>query len=267
MSCCSMNNKNSYCGNTGVNNFSKSNNMNNSCLGEDAFSDSNIGYTPLQANQRANMANSSNMSRGRSLVNPNFANRSPRNMANNGFVNPNFAGRNALNNGAAIATPQSNAAFRAGNGSAPANSVVLPGVDRTIRQDYNINGGNYSIQNNNYYRDYYTRYNHYYINTTNYYKNFLSDVNVYHYSSNDVYEGCEYLGSTNIICDNNNNCCCQCPGNGFNPIENNGCCPSNNGCCCPVNNNCCPSNNGCCCCQSNNDCCGCGLSSDNGSWC
>lgn len=103
-----------------------------------------------------------------------------------------------------------------GNGSGIANNAtvcspnrginVIPGQNRVIRKDYTINGSTNRIQNNNYYRNYYTRYNYYIVNTTNYTKSFVRDVNVYYYTSNIVYEGTQHCGCTTM----NKGCHCGC---------------------------------------------------------
>lgn len=76
----------------------------------------------------------------------------------------------------------------------------IPGENRVIRHDYDINGSVNRIQNNNYYRNYYTRYNRYFVNTTNYVKDYIRDVNIYCYTCNTVYEGTQYCGCSIVNC-------------------------------------------------------------------
>lgn len=70
---------------------------------------------------------------------------------------------------------------------------------QTQNQCYNIKGDSHKITDNNYYNNYYNRYNHYYITERNYTTDYITDYNVYHYNKENIYNGCHFLGSHDIV--------------------------------------------------------------------
>lgn len=89
------------------------------------------------------------------------------------------------------------------------DQVSLAGDSRVYNNSQDINGQDYVVENRNYYNNYYTRYNNYYVNNIDINKDFVKDVNVYHYSSETVYEGCEYLGSSTVVQNDNGSSGCR----------------------------------------------------------
>ena len=65
-----------------------------------------------------------------------------------------------------------------------------------------VAGQDYTVQNSNYYDNYYTKQNNYYVNDVNYVTDHYQDYNVYHFNTQTVYNGTVYEGATNVVATN-----------------------------------------------------------------